>query len=209
VPRASVAVVWYQALQGLPVDSRWLRPLLFCVLSFRLFLRPASVLSIVQAEVVRLDGTWVFRFKPESWKTGVASVGSLPVLSLDLASFPLLRVALQQYLGGLTSRGMWGPAAVSTSQAAGWFAAVLAEFTPGVLGQLTLYSCRRGGASAARAVGVPMDLIELMGGWAMGSVAMRRHYLDMSVVADAAAKFWFTGMLPGGGTPLFATAYFR
>lgn len=54
-----------------------------------------------------------------------------------------------------------------------------------------------------------MDLIELMGGWAMGSVAMRRHYLDMSVVADAAAKFWFTGMLPGGVVPLFATAFFR
>jgi hypothetical protein len=207
---ATVALSWYRGLQGLTADSRWLKPLIYCVLSYRLFLRPATMLSIVHAEVVNLHGRWVLRYKPESWKTGVATVGSLPVHTFDITPFPLLRLALQAYLPGVGSGCMWGSSeGVSLAAAAGWFTAVLAEFTPDVMGQLTLYSCRRGGASAARAVGVPLDLIELMGGWAMGSVAMRRRYLDMSVVAGEAASFWFQGMLPGAAVPLFGAPYFR
>ena len=104
---------------------------------------------------------------------------------------------------------MWGPGKHPTSQGAAWFTAVLAEFSPSLLGQLTLYSCRRGGASAARAAGVPMELIELMGGWARGSKALRDSYLDMSVTADAAAMFFFRGMTPGiDACPLFAAPFF-
>ncbi|GLI59582.1 hypothetical protein VaNZ11_001508, partial [Volvox africanus] len=45
----------------------------------------------------------------------------------------------------------------------------------------TLYSLRRGGASAARAAGVPLDIIKAFGGWATGSSALREHYLDLGV----------------------------
>ena len=64
----------------------------------------------------------------------------------------------------------------TTAQAAVEFTSVLAQFTPDVMGQLTLYSCRRGGASAARAVGVSTEAIELMGGWARG---LRSHAQEL------------------------------
>jgi hypothetical protein len=207
---AAVALAWYRGMGSLDTNSALLKQVLFCVLAFRLFIRPASLLAIVHPSVVCVDGKWLFRYKPEEYKTRKTTVGSLPVMSLDLTPFPLLREALQQYLRGVKGKAMWGPGRVTTSQAAGWFTAVLAEFSPGLMGQLTLYSCRRGGASAARAVGVHLYLIELMGGWARGSVAMRSKYFDMSVAADAAARFWFEGMVqPGVVGPLFVAPFFQ
>jgi hypothetical protein len=206
---AAVALGWYDELAGLEAGSQFMVPLIFSVLSFRLFLRPASVLAIVDATVVQVGDTWVLRFKPESYKTGVASVGTLPVLSLDLTHLPLLRAALQLHLGHIRGKSLWGPGKHPTSQGAAWFAAVLAEFSPTLLGQLTAYSLRRGGASAARAAGVPLEVIELMGGWAKGSKALRDSYLDMSIAADAAAMFFFEGMIPGvSAAPLFARPFF-
>ena len=207
---AAVAQAWYMGLGSLGTNNALLKQVLFCVLAFRLFLRPASLLAIVHPLVVCVDGKWIFRYKPEEYKTRKTTVGSLPVMSLDLTPFPLLREALQKYLRGLKGQAMWGTSRVTTAQAAGWFTAVLAEFSPGVMGQLTLYSCRRGGASAARAVGVPLYLIELMGGWARGSVAMRSRYFDMSVTADEAARFWFAGMVqPAVAGPLFVAPFFQ
>jgi hypothetical protein len=207
---ASVAFSWYQALEGISVDSQWLLPLLFCCLSFRLFVRPATLLSVVEAEVFKLGDTWKFRYRPESYKTRSTTVGRLPVMDLDLTGYPLLLNALQLYMGKITGSRMWGPDLSTTAQAAHVFNAVLAQFTPNVVGQLTLYSCRRGGASAARAVGVSTEAIELMGGWARGSEAMRRSYLDMSVPADAYAHMWFGCLLPGGRTaPLFGAPFYR
>ena len=206
---ASVARSWYDALAGANAADAHLRNLLFCVLAFRLFLRPATILSITEAEVVRLGDSWVFRYKPLSWKTGVASVGTMPVRSLDLLDLPLLRVGLQLFLQGVPKTGcMWGEdGRVGTGVAAGWFSAVMASITPGVMGQLTLYSCRRGGASAAFAAGVPMEVIEVAGGWAMGSTALRKHYIDLSVACDEAAMLWFGRMRQG--VPMFATTFFR
>ncbi len=207
---AAVALAWYRGLDGLSANNTLLKQVLFCVLAFRLFIRPASLLAIVNPVVICVDGKWTFRYKPEEYKTRKTTVGSLPVMSLDLTPFPLLREALQRYLRGLRGKALWGPGKVTTSQAAGWFTAVLAEFSPGVMGQLTLYSCRRGGASAARAAGVPLYLIELMGGWARGSVALRSRYFDMSVAADEAAMFWFEGMvLPGVVAPLYVAPFFQ
>jgi hypothetical protein len=207
---SSTACAWYQALESIGRDSRWLRPLLFCCLSFRLFVRPATLLSIVDAEVIKLCDTWKFRYRPESYKTRTSTVGRLPVMDLDLTPYPLLLNALQLYMGQVAGSRMWGPDLTTTAQAAAVFTAVLARFTPDVMGQLTLYSCRRGGASAARAVGVSTEAIELMGGWARGSEAMRRSYLDMSVPADAYAHMWFGCLLPGMGmAPLFGAPFYR
>jgi hypothetical protein len=207
---AKIAWAWYEALGGISDDSPWLAPLLYCCLSFRLFVRPATMLSITDAEVFKLGDTWKLRYKPECYKTRSTTVGRLPVMDLDLTAYPLLLNALQLYMGVITGSRLWGPELTTTAQAAAVFTAVLAEFTPEAMGQLTLYSCRRGGASAARAVGVSTEAIELMGGWARGSVAMRRSYLDMSVPADAAAYGWFGCLLPGRATaPLFGAPYYH
>jgi hypothetical protein len=206
---AKIACAWYQALEGITQDSPWLLPLLFCCLSFRLFVRPATLLSVVDAEVIKLGDTWLLRYRPESYKTRSTTVGRLPVMDLDLTAYPLLLNALQLYMGNVSGSRMWGPELTTTAQAASVFTAVLAQFTPEVMGQLTLYSCRRGGASAARAVGVSTEAIELMGGWSRGSEAMRRSYLDMSVPADASAHMWFGCLLPGRGmAPLFGAPFY-
>ena len=161
---ARLAMTWYGALEGIGEDSPWLAPLIYCCLSFRLFLRPATILSIVDVEVFKVGDTWKLRFTPESYKTRATTVGRLPVMDLDLTPYPLLLNALQLHLRGVDGRNLWGPAASTTANAASWFTAVLAEFTLEGMGQLTLYSCRRGGTSAAKAVGVPLETIELMGG---------------------------------------------
>jgi hypothetical protein len=190
---AAIARVWYR----MHCHGPTLRNMLFCVLAFLLFLRPATILSITQAEVLRLGDRWTLQYKPLSWKTGLDSAGVLPVRSLDLSDLPLLRVGLQLFLQGVPKTWcMWGGSGrgVTTGVAAAWFSAVLlASVTPSVLGQLALYSCRRGGASAA------MDVIEVAGGWAMASTALRRHYIDLSVSCDASALFWLGGH--AGGCP--------
>lgn len=58
-------------------------------------------------------------------------------------------------------------------------------------GKYTSHSLRKGGASAAYAVGVNLrDLCDL-GDWAPGSPVPMKHYIDLSVVACDAARAFF------------------
>ncbi|EFJ53196.1 hypothetical protein VOLCADRAFT_102804 [Volvox carteri f. nagariensis] len=76
---------------------------------------------------------------------------------------------------------LW-PERQTTQGAERWFDRVLAQCgLEGLRSVHTLYSLRRGGASAARAAGVPLDIIEAFGGWAAGSSALRENYLDLGV----------------------------
>ncbi|GIL59118.1 hypothetical protein Vafri_14039 [Volvox africanus] len=97
----------------------------------------------------------------------------------------------------------------STSGAEQWFRSALSQCGLGRLVELhTLYSLRRGGASAARAAGVPLEVIESFGGWSAGSVALRQHYLDMGVSVSPAARAIF-GPLASGRVAPFAAQFFN
>ena len=74
-----------------------------------------------------------------------------------------------------------------------WVQAACAHLraTPPMGGKYTSHCLRKGGASAAHAVGVSYDDICILGDWAPGSSTPRKHYIDLSVLADAAAGHFF------------------
>ncbi|EFJ39010.1 hypothetical protein VOLCADRAFT_108798 [Volvox carteri f. nagariensis] len=103
-----------------------------------------------------------------------------PVLQFPLGGLPFLRVALLHRLSR-DPACLW-PERQTMQEAERWFDRVLAQCgLEGLRSIHTLYSLRRGGASAARAAGVPLDIIEAFGGWAAGSSALWEHYLDLGV----------------------------
>ena len=61
----------------------------------------------------------------------------------------------------------------------------------------TSHSVRRGAASTAAAVGVPLPLLEAWGGWSRGSTALAQRYLDPTVqpspdtVPTEISYFWY------------------
>ena len=58
-------------------------------------------------------------------------------------------------------------------------------------GKFTSHSLRKGGASAAYAVGVNLRNLCDLGDWAPGSPVPMRHYIDLSVIACDAARAFF------------------
>ena len=62
----------------------------------------------------------------------------------------------------------------------------------------TAHSLRRGGASAALALHVPLERIEFHGGWSRSSTALRKHYLDLTMGPSAAARALLAGLLVDG-----------
>ena len=60
---------------------------------------------------------------------------------------------------------------------------------------LTHHSLRRGGATSAHAIGVPLETLCFWGGWTFGSEAVFR-YIDFSHEATAVDFQWFGWMLP-------------
>ena len=65
-------------------------------------------------------------------------------------------------------------------------------------------SLRSGMASACNALGVNMARIEYVGGWAPRSAALIQHYIDPTVIADAAAAVFFGHLLPALPNPAAA-----
>lgn len=198
----------YQCLPTVSSGSVFFVPLLFVVLSFCTFLRPDSLLSVQWARVAQVGESWVLQYKPLSWKGRVIPAAAAPVLQFPLCGLPYLRVALWQQLKG-NDGPLWA-SRQSTPGAERWFRDVLRHFGLRHLeGVHTLYSLRRGGASAARAAGVPLEVIESFGGWAAGSTALRQHYLDMGVMCCPAARAFFGPLAAGRAAPFVGQFFNR
>lgn len=78
----------YEALPLVGVWSEQFIPLLFVVLSFCLFLRPDSLLSVLWARVSVIDGEPTFQYKPLNWKGRIVAPENAPVLQFPLCSLP-------------------------------------------------------------------------------------------------------------------------
>jgi hypothetical protein len=82
---------------------------------------------------------------------------------------------------------------------AAWFAATVqaagVSARPGR--RLHPHCVRRGGASAARALGAPLERVCQWGGWALGGNAVYA-YIDVSVVPCPSAAAFFGHLLPPG-----------
>jgi hypothetical protein len=138
----------------------------------------------------------VLWYTPLRYKTSVVPAGQ--ARQIDIRRLPQVAAAVARFerLRGVrpAAASWWQlPAetvAPTTPHAEAWFAeACAAVGFPA--GAFTLYSLRRGGASAALAAGAQLPRIEYLGGWAAGSVVLRKTYLDLSFPNDAGAGLFF------------------
>lgn len=179
-----------------------LRAALFFLLSFVTMLRPDSLLSclLIQGQ----GGVLTYaplRFKtagPVKGQARQVDISRLPFLAAGIGRFERLKGDSSSSSSSGGSVSWWqlpGEQPPTTSHAEGWFSSASrgALIPP----SFTLYSLRRGAASTALAVGVPLARIEFMGGWAEGSSALRRHYLDHSFPNNGAAQLFFGWLLSG------------
>jgi hypothetical protein len=198
---AALAYRFYAALPGAQLQV--LRELLFCFLSFLLVLRPASMLSVQWMRVA--DG--MLQYKPLHWQGRVMLADEAPVLQFPVGHLPFVSSALTRLLAGRYGVGssIWrlrGEALPSTATAESWFtAACRSAGFPHDAGRYTLYSTRRGGASAAATVGVQLHKIEALGGWSQGSAALLRRYLDHGVGACPRATLFFSPLVRAAVSP--------
>lgn len=204
---AAVALSMYNLLPLVPRDSADYTALVYSVVAFRTFLRPSTLVSIYWSEFLGIDGRFTLRFKAGVWKDAHGKgLSAERTPSLDVTDLPFLRDALRWVVQTSGGGQFLGFRSVQSGNAAFQRALILAR--PDLAGVFSQYSCRRGGTSAAYAVGVPLDVLESMGGWAVGSKAMRSHYLDRSIGYSEAAKFFFGSLVPGRAPPLFGATYF-
>lgn len=91
--------------------------------------------------------------------------------------------------------GMW----TSASTLSGWLSTVCSRVQrqPPSGFRWSSHSLRKGAASSASAVGVPLPVIRYMGGWATHSSVVN-DYIDPTVLPDDAARFWFAWRSPLG-----------
>lgn len=216
--RASTALSLALCLSG-SLTLQHLRPLLFSVILFATMLRPDSLLSVVNAKltVANSGTTYLWAYQPTRWKGKLLQPSALPTFQLVLSA-PGLAAGLVKYhqlhasaWGSRTPPSLWclpsDSSSPTTRTAEVWFEAVVARHLPPQPLRHTIYSMRRGSASAAFAIGVRAEKIEYMGGWSINSAAFRRHYLDMSVVADSAARTFF-GWLLDNSVPVVTQQFF-
>ena len=198
----------YEQLDLLPTASQAREDALYVVLAFRLFLRPSTLVSVWWSEVSWLSDRWVLRVLAQDWKDVSGRIGRstrMPVV--DLTDLPCLREALRAAVRARGGTRLFSFESVAAAGRA--FSRAVQSVDADAAVVLTQYSCRRGGASSARAVGVPLDVIEGVGGWAANSSAMRQHYLDRSVPGCPDALFFFRALLPGGGAAQFGAPLFH
>jgi hypothetical protein len=192
----------YVALPGLSTAAA-LRPVLFSCLCYCLILRPASLLSV---QWLRVSGGFL-QYKPLHWKGKRLQPNHAPVLQFPVSGLPFLVSAVSRFNAQSGASGLFwqlprDPRAPTTDVADSWFATACT--TAGFSGadtEYTLYSTRRGGASAAAAVGVPLHKIEAFGGWGVGSTALRERYIDHAVPADSHARMFFAALVQSVVSP--------
>jgi hypothetical protein len=205
---ASVVKQLYDSLDTLPVSSQAWEDALYVVLAFRLFLRPATWVSVWWSEVTTLGSRVTLRFLARDWKDASGRLNRsarMPVV--DLTDLPCLGDAVASAV--LANSGTRLFSFDSVAAAGQGFIRAVSRVDGTLAAVLTQYSCRRGGASAARAAGVPLDVIEGVGGWSANSTAMRQHYLDRSVPGCPDALFFFRALLPGSGAAQFGAPLFH
>ncbi len=204
---ADIAQRMYQMLPLLVRGSDDWRSMLYAVFAFRIFLRPSTLTSIYWSSFRDSGGRQTLAFKATVWKDAVRKgLSRERSPALDLTNLPNLRDALQWAVQDCKGTNFLFYKTPERGNLAFQRALILAA--PTLTTVYTQYSCRRGGVSAAYAAGVPIDVCEVLGGWSVGSRAMRDHYIDRSIGFTEAGKFFFASLVPGQAAALFSTPCF-
>ena len=193
-----------------PDDAVYLfRALLACAVSFLYFQRGEAGASCRTADLAPHDSGIILYARDYKGARGVPAV-KRPIHQLPAASFPTLLALLRFFdaqrtalNGGTLPPFRW---AITTAEPAStWTAATLTTWLrqacaathqappPGYA--WTSHSLRKGAATAAYAVGVPLLKIKYCGDWAQESHAVHR-YIDVTALPTAAARQLFGWLVP-------------
>jgi hypothetical protein len=189
-----------------PTDAALLRACVVLVLQFVTFCRPHTAAALLGSDCGIGSDAVVLRLRREKLRAGEHERRVIRLDTRFLAGpIHLLRMWLQ-------CRDLWGIASSSflyqlrsesapTSASVGaWVqAAVKATGFQAPAGyKISGYCTRKGAATAAHSVGVPITLIKHFGGWAIGSNVVM-DYIDVSVPPSPAAALFFGYLDYGGG----------
>ena len=191
-------------------DAHLLRCLLACVCAFLYFQRGEAAVTTRTADlIVHADGVLLYA-RAYKGSRGVPPVQH-PVHTLPARYFRSLMTLLRRFdaqraavNGGNLPRFRW--ALTDSEPAHTWSAATLSCWLAHACAAIglappdgfswTSHSLRKGAATAAYAVGVPLLKIKYCGDWAQESSAIHR-YIDVAATPTPAARQLFAFLVPG------------
>lgn len=216
---ATVVEGWLNAAQQMTdvteSNAGKFRSLLACVVCFMTMSRPHSI-ALLPVDGVLLDsstatGMVIYRRYTKTTQTDSSTAPGRIGLSFPSPPFRLLVTALErldrwrrqvlpsaEYFFQLPGDRQITPNESASAAFASWFDTAMSVATerPPANAVWVPRSLRSGAASAAEAAGVPRSKIEHVGGWAIGSTSLAKHYIDPSYRHTPAGNFFF-GYLRG------------
>eukprot|EP00873_Tetraselmis_striata_P026641 jgi/Tetstr1/446905/TSEL_034363.t1 len=189
------------------------RALLASVVNFMFFARGLTGVSCRVRDVHVDDYNITLQVYREKGRAGRRGPDDLRVLFLPVSEHPRVARLLHHFLDhvqsvslvavGLAMSNFW--AVSSDEQSKPWTAATMSEWlstairlvnaAPHAGTSWTSHSLRKGAASAANAIGVPLSHIRYQGGWATNSDVVM-DYVDPNVLPSPGAWFFFGHIAP-------------
>eukprot|EP00873_Tetraselmis_striata_P005879 jgi/Tetstr1/426143/TSEL_016471.t1 len=196
-----------------PEYHRDFRALLASVVNFMFFARGLTGVSCRVRDVHVDDYNITLQVYREKGRAGRRGPDDLRVLLLLVSEHPRVACLLHYFLDhvqsvplvtvGLAVSNFW--AVSSDEQSKPWTAATMSDWlstairlvnaAPPAGTSWTSHSLRKGAASAANAIGVPLSHIRYQGGWATNSDVVL-DYIDPNVLPSPGAWFFFGHIAP-------------
>eukprot|EP00873_Tetraselmis_striata_P021101 jgi/Tetstr1/441365/TSEL_029614.t1 len=196
-----------------PEYHRDFRALLASVVNFMFFARGLTGVSCRVRDVHVDDYNITMQVYREKGRAGRRGPDDLRVLLLPVSEHPRVARLLHHFLDhvqsvplvtvGLALSNFW--AVSSDEQSKPWTAATMSDWlstairlvnaAPPAGTSWTSHSLRKGAASAANAIGVPLSHIRYQGGWAANSDVVL-DYIDPNVLPSPGAWFFFGHIAP-------------
>eukprot|EP00873_Tetraselmis_striata_P020549 jgi/Tetstr1/440813/TSEL_029120.t1 len=189
------------------------RAILASVVNFMFFARGLTVVSCRVRDVHVDDYNITLQVYREKGRAGRRGPDDLRVLLLPVSEHPRVARLLHHFIDnvqsvplvtvGLATSNFW--AVTAAEQSKPWTAATMSDWLSAAISLVnaappagtswTSHSLRKGAASAANAIGVPLSHIRYQGGWATNSDVVL-DYIDPNVLPSPGAWFFFGHIAP-------------
>eukprot|EP00873_Tetraselmis_striata_P015848 jgi/Tetstr1/436112/TSEL_024959.t1 len=189
------------------------RALLASVVNFMFFARGLTGVSCRVRDVHVDDYNITLQVYREKGRAGRRGPDDLRVLLLPVSEHPRVARLLHHFIDnvqsvplvtvGLATSNFW--AVTAAEQSKPWTAATMSDWLSAAISLVnaaphagtswTSHSLRKGAASAANAIGVPLSHIRYQGGWATNSDVVL-DYIDPNVLPSPGAWFFFGHIAP-------------
>eukprot|EP00873_Tetraselmis_striata_P023652 jgi/Tetstr1/443916/TSEL_031868.t1 len=189
------------------------RALLASVVNFMFFARGLTAVSCRVRDVHVDTYNITLQVYREKGRDGRRGPDDLRVLLLPVSEHPRVARLLHHFIDnvqsvplvtvGMAASNFW--AVTAAEQSKPWTAATMSDWLSAAISlvnaappggtSLTSHSLRKGAASAANAIGVPLSHIRYQGGWATNSDVVL-DYIDPNVLPSPGAWFFFGHIAP-------------